>query len=496
MEPNKNVLPGVFSLIKESIDFYKKNYKALISIQLVPFVFLIISAFVTNLAVFLIPKDAFSESNIAVPIFIFILALILSLVGFVIKQASFIALVKTISELSSNVVISVKDIYKWSFGIFISVIWVYILIVLCSLPFVILFLIPGIIISGYLSLAIYSVIVDGKRGLQSLESSFYYVKGNWQKLFWRNFGLGLIFVIICIVFVAIIQLIGFAVNNDISLNSIIKTAEFLDSNVLVSMLISYAFNAVYIFVLLPIIMIYGYLLFKYIKQSKPEPSIGDSAQGFKTKFKVIGIVGAVVLFLLILVIPVIFATISGYKKAAMRASMDKTDLPITEYVFPKDIVSLPMKLEFLQEEPYINKDLGFSINFPKNWVVDYNGEDVYSAIKIEGDSDANISVKKLSIPDYIYSNDELEFMELVANKIAHNENLKLRDVKYFLYNVNSYNMYQITGTVVDKEGTAKINYNYILNGADVYYIGQAAKESTWPSMEETFMNSLSTFKAI
>ena len=118
------------------------------------------------------------------------------------------------------------------------------------------------------------------------------------------------------------------------------------------------------------------------------------------------------------------------------------------------------------------------------------------SIKIEGDSDANISVKKFSIPDYIYSNDDLEFMELVANKIVHNENLKLRDVKYFLYNVNSYNMYQITGTVVDKEGTAKINYNYILNGADVYYIGQVAKESTWPSIQEAFMNSLSTFKAI
>ncbi len=243
-------------------------------------------------------------------------------------------------------------------------------------------------------------------------------------------------------------------------------------------------------------MIYSYLLFKYVKQSKPEPSINDSTQKFKTILKVVSIIGAIILFLLILVVPVILATISGYKKASMRASMDKVGVPVTKYVFPQSIIALPIKTELLQEKPYVSEEFGFSMNFPKNWLVDYNGEDIYSAVKIDGDSDASISIKKLSIPDYLDSENELSFMELVASKIVHNENLKLRDVKYFRYNVNSYNVYQISGTITDKDGTIKINYNYILSGNGKYFLSQVAKESVWPSMQEVFMNSLSTFNAI
>jgi hypothetical protein len=210
----------------------------------------------------------------------------------------------------------------------------------------------------------------------------------------------------------------------------------------------------------------------------------------------IAILGAVLSVLIILAITTVVPRI---KRAITKEAIGRIDLPVSKYVFPKDIVSLSMKLEFLQEEPYINKDLGFSINFPKDWMVDYNGRDVYSAIKIEGDSDANINVKKLSvssIPYYFDSEDDLKFMELVAKKVVNNETTKLNDVKYFRYKINSLSVYQILGTIISEDGVIKINYNYIRSGNDVYFVSQAAKESVWPSMEETFMNSLSTFKAI
>ena len=506
MEPTKNVLPGVFALIRESINFYKKNYKVLISVTFVPFVFFILSNLILALMVF--PGNTaedFSNKSIIWLICFVLIGIVTTLSGFVIQHSALIALMKSIHDLSSGTVTSLKETYKWSMGIFLSVFWVYILVFLSSLPLLMFLLVPGIIISGYLSLAVYANIVDGRKGLLSLSASYYYIKGNWWKVFWRNIAVALIALALLVVLAAIVFLLVFATNQSFDFNLFFKTIESLFEFQVAVTILYYFVNFLFTCVLIPLFTIYSYLIYKNVKLLKPEPSAESDFKKSRSWFKVISIFGFVIAALFFLS-PFILGIISGYKKASVKYEKNQQSINSSvneessskksEAYFSSRVITLPERKSSLQSTPYTNKELGFSINLPKNWAVDYNGNDVYAALDLGSESGANLTIQKIPLTMNIHPKDEMEFMEIVASKLTSNKDLNLIHVNYSRYNINSLNAYLVSGTMSSAIPLANIKYYYIFTDNGVYLVTQAAEVSEWPSVSNIFTDSVNTFQVI
>jgi hypothetical protein len=120
-----------------------------------------------------------------------------------------------------------------------------------------LFIIPGIILTVYLAFAKISVLIDAKRGIDSLVYSFNIVRGYWFKIVWKMF-IGSLTLLITISFIGIIL-------------ALIPVSEevYAYMNTVLAML-----------VMVPLQLIYTYHLYQDVK-SKPRVEI---------KFKVMKVI--------------------------------------------------------------------------------------------------------------------------------------------------------------------------------------------------------------
>ena len=102
-----------------------------------------------------------------------------------------IALLKSISDTNKDKFISVKDSYKKALSIFWSFIFLTIIISLSVLGAMILLIIPGIILSGYLVFSTYELIDKQKKGFSALLGSWALISGHWWTLLLRSIIIGL-----------------------------------------------------------------------------------------------------------------------------------------------------------------------------------------------------------------------------------------------------------------------------------------------------------------
>ena len=102
-----------------------------------------------------------------------------------------IALLKGISDTHKGQFVGVRDSYKKTFAIFWSFVLIAIMISWSVLGASFLLIIPGIILSVYLSFAIYELIDKQKKGFQALLGSWSLVKGHWWTLIGKNIMIGL-----------------------------------------------------------------------------------------------------------------------------------------------------------------------------------------------------------------------------------------------------------------------------------------------------------------
>ena len=102
-----------------------------------------------------------------------------------------ISLLKGISDTNKGQFVGVKDSYKKGFGLFWSFILISIMVSWSVLGASVLFIIPGIILSVYLSFTIYELIDKQKKGFQALLGSWALIKGYWWKFVGRSIMIGL-----------------------------------------------------------------------------------------------------------------------------------------------------------------------------------------------------------------------------------------------------------------------------------------------------------------
>ena len=112
-----------------------------------------------------------------IPTWVWVLAGILITAISIFLFISKIALLKGISDTNKGQFVGVRDSYKKSFAIF----WSFILIGIISswsiMGAMVLLIIPGIILSVYLSFSIFELVDKQKKGFQALLGSWALVKG-------------------------------------------------------------------------------------------------------------------------------------------------------------------------------------------------------------------------------------------------------------------------------------------------------------------------------
>ena len=238
-------LKGVVQLLKESWQIYRSKIKILLGIVMMPVIFSLLVTFVPWFPEF--------------PAFIFVG--ILSLAAFLFWLLAVPTLIYAIKENTG-----IKESYQKGFKIFISYLWVAILVDLIATGGFLLFVIPGILFSIWFSLAIYVLIFEEKKGMSALLRSKDLISGKWWLVFWR------FLVLIAIIFVVILVIVF-----------LFKTLGIEQAvNVL---------NPVFQLFITPFILIYGILIFKDLKSIKAEILYQNPSFKRKIKYALVGILG-------------------------------------------------------------------------------------------------------------------------------------------------------------------------------------------------------------
>ena len=186
--PVEKKLKGAWQILKDAWDIYRSRFRTAIGIMLIP---VIISVILTELNIISVSSSVLSQ--VAWISFVKIAIWIVSLFFDAISISALLFSVKNETGIIAS--------YRQSFKSIFSYILVVILGILVITGGYVLLIIPGIIFSVWFSLAIYSFIFEGKRGLEALIRSKQLVSGNFWKVVWRSIFISIIVFLICLPFV-------------------------------------------------------------------------------------------------------------------------------------------------------------------------------------------------------------------------------------------------------------------------------------------------------
>ncbi|MCX6721634.1 MAG: glycerophosphoryl diester phosphodiesterase membrane domain-containing protein, partial [Candidatus Staskawiczbacteria bacterium] len=238
--------------------------------------------------------------NFNIPLQVWILIGVIFIAIYIFLFISKIALLKSISDTSKEQFVGVKDSYKKGFAIFWSFILITIMISLSVLGAFALLIIPGIILSVYLSFGTYELIDKQKKGFQALLGSWSLVRGRWWTFFGKTIMIGLrIFLTGLIYFTAI------------SILALILIVPGIGSHVPALLIIGISLGVLaylYLFFvfLIPLTIIAMFELYYNFCDVKESDKVADEALDKKRKRKliismVIGVVASIFIILAILV---------------------------------------------------------------------------------------------------------------------------------------------------------------------------------------------------
>lgn len=289
MEPNTQPQPVIpvplespVNLLKSAWAMYKAHWKILISIVAVPYLF------------------AFTGQYILVAHFgiTSIIGFIFSIIGGVLSVAMYPAIVNAINTLDQdpNQSITVESQYKIGFSLFWSFILVGIIVVCVSFGSMFLLIIPGIVVSVYLSANIFTFVIDGKRGYSALTESYSLIVGRW----WPTFGRMLFFALIIMIAEFIVFLLFIIIALVLGLKS--HSIEY----VTFSTIINFIFTSVFI----PFTLICSYKLYRSLKATRI-PNVSTAVfKKWLVAFTVIGPIFFVAMMIVIISISA-FVALNG-----------------------------------------------------------------------------------------------------------------------------------------------------------------------------------------
>jgi hypothetical protein len=209
-----------------------------------------------------------------------------------------------------------------------------------------LFIIPGIILSIFLVLDVYILAAEDIKGLSALIKSREYIRGHWWKVAGRLGFLVLIWFLITILVAVTEGAVG-----------LLGGAEIVT---ILNIVIGIAFQVISSLVIMPLNIIYVFLIYSYLKDVKGSFDFSPP-KGQRVKFVLLAIVGA-------LLIPAIFvitimiainpteqlskARDSGRKQTQLSLEMALEFYYIENGIYPNTLNELvPGEIEKLPEDP-------------------------------------------------------------------------------------------------------------------------------------------------
>ncbi len=202
------------------------------------------------------------------------------------------ALLNAIHRLQSEpgAVVTINSQYSLGFAMFGSMLLLNIIIVLISIGAYSLFIIPGIIISFYISFAIFAFVIDGKKSFGALVESYSLVKGRWSAVFGKIFTIGIVFVIFSLTLTALSYLLSFIFGMPLYeaiANGKAVTTTFGSIIGMVTRLIS---NGIF----MPLALIAMYNIYISLKATRQDPSTIKTPNAWFALFFCLGILVPVI----------------------------------------------------------------------------------------------------------------------------------------------------------------------------------------------------------
>jgi heme/copper-type cytochrome/quinol oxidase subunit 2 len=258
---SKNLKP-ISKLLKESFEIYRLKIKTLLGIVALPVGF---SFFFWILRYFL------SSTSIKYSFWFSLLEFISSLGTF---SLWLLAIPSLIYSLEKN--IGIKDSFKRGFKILLPYFWVWFLFNVIVAGAFLIFIIPGILFFIWFSLAIFVLLFEEKRGLNALFKSKHLIKRNFWKVFTR-------FLILFLIIVGVAFSLAF-----ISVHFSPKNRQIADP---LNQILSYFLQIL----LLPFILIYGFLIYNDLKEIKAEVPYKEPSKSKKIIYSLPGVLGTLIL---------------------------------------------------------------------------------------------------------------------------------------------------------------------------------------------------------
>lgn len=184
-------LPKASVLFGNSFLYYKKNFKNIVSIGLVPFGLNAISVAISGVS----PEAS-------------VLFTFLSFVAGMFALLAFFDFVRS----GGNMEGGVYGVYMRSTKMFFPYAWVLLFQNLAVVGGFFVFVVPGIIFSILLGQSSYAFFLENKKGVDALILSWHYVAGNWWSVLWRLVFLG---VLLFLVGFAVYAVIGFGASGGV-----------------------------------------------------------------------------------------------------------------------------------------------------------------------------------------------------------------------------------------------------------------------------------------
>lgn len=264
-------LPPASRILGTSISFYLAHWQVMAGISAIPFALSLVWIFAGH----------------AGSIGLFIIFGILSFLG---AFAARLALFDAVTE-NGEPAGGVVGAYQKGIHYFFPFVWVSFLAGFTALGGTFLLLIPGLLLSIWLSLSLYVLFAEKKNGVEALTASWHYVKGFWGPVFWRLLFLGLV-----------LGIFGFLVNIVAAGPALFSTfrsglARTPEISIF-GQVIGLLYNNFFVF---PIGIIYTFVIYRTLKDIKSTGVSETDEPKFKKAiliFIIIGIVGLLALAVL------------------------------------------------------------------------------------------------------------------------------------------------------------------------------------------------------
>lgn len=511
--------PGAWATLKQSIVFYRKHGNQFLLLAILPVLGQLVYPFLN----YLNSSVSNSKSILVFVSYVFFL-LIGGLAVYVVRTLYVYVLIKGISHMDTygdtRGVSIFKTAWKDSTKLFFPIIWQSILVSLVIFMGMVLLVIPFFIISTYITLCTYVLVIENKRGMDSLALSTYYVRGNGKYLFGQLVKMTLFFGGLGIVLYTIMggivySILPFSINEIPALIDVLRTSTTAQLMLGIAVfLFEFLANAFVI----PIFLIHFYFIYKYLKVNKPDPDPVRISSNRKL-FIWLASAGAIIAAIAFVVMFVVtaFSVYSAAKKEALQNVSELKAPTLTLREGSNPFESQPVSQDALQvgylfpgtaevfsqgdtsklsDTVRKNIDLGIEMKIPKNWTFAVDSGFIMINPNLGSDAlDSGLYIQKVDLPIGVLKQSEIATAESVFDALEAVKGIK--DIDFNTYNINGKNMYQVTGTFLDYRGkTVFHEYYIVVDELQAFVLNIRSSQKDFPVTQALLHSAISTFKIL